>query len=184
MTSPQNYKQIKNIYNAIPKNIKEYFHAFEKLLDANIPYEIAIGYLLSQIEVARKRTLYAGIVKLHRVDSKLAWEAVQKAEVAGVGFRKLYKLIFNKSIPSAITQKIDATEKIRDDITQGINVSENEKRKAISDILKYAVAFNNEVKKIAGFEPFGNLRGFKGRGKPLPKDTSIWVLKGMGFTIT
>ena len=35
----------------------------------------------------------------------------------------------------------------------------------------------------AEFRPFGDLRGFKGRGQPLERTTTRWVLKGMGMGI-
>jgi len=38
---------------------------------------------------------------------------------------------------------------------------------------------NEFVFQIAGFKPFGSLKGFKGRAEPLDKATTKWLLKGM-----
>ena len=78
--------------------------------------------------------------------------------------------------------KIAEAEKVRDLILHGKQVSEVDKRKAVVDVLEYAKSFNAEVSRIAGFKPFGSLKGFKGRGQPLDKSTSRWVLKGVGLT--
>ena len=56
-------------------------------------------------------------------------------------------------------------------------------REALVDVIEYAETLNAELKASAGFEPFGDLRGFKGRAKSLDDATSRLVLKGLGFTL-
>ncbi len=41
------------------------------------------------------------------------------------------------------------------------------------EIIDYAEGVNNELRSLAGFEPFGDLRGFKGAAKSLEKGTTI-----------
>ncbi len=48
----------------------------------------------------------------------------------------------------------------------GKEVTEKEKRQAIVDVIDYADDLNEFVKSIAGFRPFGDMRGYKG-GLPL-----------------
>ena len=184
MSVPKNYKQILKKYSSSPKKVRDYFSYLPDLINNNMPLDVSIGYLFSQIEIARKMTLYCGIAKRHRVNIDLAWVAVHEAEITRNGFRELYKTIFEKDIPKHITSKVDNVEKVRDDVAQGKRVPDESKREAIVAILQYAELFNGEVGKVAGFEPFGDLRGFKGRAKPLDKSTSRWVLKGMGFNIS
>jgi hypothetical protein len=56
-------------------------------------------------------------------------------------------------------------------------------REAHIDVIEYAEALNEDIEEIAGFSPFGDLRGFKGRAEPLDNSTSRWLLKGLGFNI-
>ena len=56
-------------------------------------------------------------------------------------------------------------------------------RQAHVDIIEYAESVNIELQSVAGFEPFGDLRGFKGKVKSLEKGTTRWLLKGIGFSV-
>jgi len=51
-----------------------------------------------------------------------------------------------------------------------------DKRKAVVDILEYAEAFNAELQDIAGFRPFGSLKGFKGRAVSLDNWRVSWAV--------
>jgi len=168
-------------YNALPGEIKTYFVHFPKLAQ-EFPWDVSISYMFSLIELAHNMTIYCGVVKLHRVNNSLARAAVNNHHMTRDGFRDLYKTIFGKPIKTPLTEKLVEAEKTRDFILHGKNVSEEKKRKAIVDILEYAVEFNNAVNEIAGFKPFGSLQGFKGRAESLDKSTSRWILKGVGLT--
>ena len=56
-----------------------------------------------------------------------------------------------------------------------------EAREGLTSVLDFATEFNDFVSSLAGFRPFGKLRGYKGRKKPLPKATTRWILRGMGI---
>lgn len=56
-------------------------------------------------------------------------------------------------------------------------------RQAILDVLDYANEYNAFVKALAAFPPFGDLRGFHGRGDRLTPATTRLVLKGLGFIL-
>jgi hypothetical protein len=99
------------------------------------------------------------------------------------GFRVRYKTVFGQSPHKATVAKIKEAEKIRDRVIHGKDVDDATLLQALLDVIDYAEAFNMEVKKIGGFEPFGDLRGFKGRAEPLDKSTTRWLLKGMEFPI-
>ncbi|NZA03056.1 hypothetical protein H0I39_17405 [Ottowia beijingensis] len=80
------------------------------------------------------------------------------------------------------SEKIKKAERVRDRVIHGKQVSDPDMRQAIIDVIEYAKALNKDLKAAAGFEPFGDLRGFKGRAQSLEKSTTIWLLKGLGFT--
>jgi hypothetical protein len=65
----------------------------------------------------------------------------------------------------------------------GKAATDDDKRNAIAHVLQYAQEVNTLLCPAWRPKPFGNLRGFKGRGKSLDVATSRWILKGMGFNI-
>ncbi|MCY4383534.1 MAG: hypothetical protein OXE44_10340 [Nitrospinae bacterium] len=167
-------------FDKLPVEIQGYFAHFPALA-RGFPWEVSISYTFSLVETAHNMTVYCGVVKLHKVDSSLARTALENHHMTRPGFRDLYKTIFNRKLPQTIVDKIIRAEAVRDRILHGKEANDKNKRQAIVDVLDYAVAFNGEVDKVASFKPFGSLQGFKGRGKPLDKSTSRWILKGMGL---
>ena len=95
-------------------------------------------------------------------------------------------MIYGREIPPEILIKIKAAETVRDQIMHGRPrlVDDKEKRKAIAEVLDYSKELSSFIKAIAGFEPFGNLKGFNGGGHPLGNTTTKWVLKGMSFPVS
>ncbi|MPQ75777.1 hypothetical protein [Hydrogenovibrio sp. JE_KL2] len=129
------------------------------------------------------RILYGGVVKIHRGSREIAQRIVNKHHVTRDGFLILYKNIFGKPLDTEILERIKTAEKIRDKVIHGKNVSDSEIREAIVDVLEYSQLLNNGVKSDAGFYPFGDMRGFKGRSSPLDRRTTKWVMKGLGFGV-
>lgn len=171
---------INDRFNISTPEVQDYFKHLPKLLD-NFPLDISIGYLFSCIEMAQNLTLYCGVVKLHHGEITLTWQAIDNQHITRDKFRDYFKIIFGKEIDQNAISKIKNAEKTRDKIMHGKPSSYNEQKQAIIDIIDYAEAFNILVQKYSGFKPFGNLRGFKGRGISLDKSTTRWILKGMGF---
>ena len=180
MTVPSSRKGVVKRYRAAPENIRDFFFDLDKLVE-HYPLEISISYLFGLVELAQNNTLYCGVVKLHRVDAELANKAIDAHELYKDDFRQFYEAIFGKKIKKSTFEKLDEAQKVRNRIVHGKSVEDKDKRKAIADVLEFAEKFNADVDEIAGFMPFGDLRGFKGRGKPLDKSTSRWVLKGIGL---
>ncbi|OGU94287.1 MAG: hypothetical protein A2220_11085 [Ignavibacteria bacterium RIFOXYA2_FULL_35_10] len=169
-------------FNTASDDVQWYFQQLPKLLQ-HFHLDICIGYLFSNIEMAQNWTLYCGIVKLHNGEKTLTWEAIENQYITRDKFREFFKVIFGKEIDSTLVNKVKDAEKIRDKIMHGKTSDNKERKQAIFDIIEYSEKFNAFVQNIAGFKPFGNLTGFKGRGKPLSKSTTRWILKGMGFGI-
>jgi len=148
------------------------------------PCEVALAYLFLRTEKAQNRALYRGLVKLHRAYTEMAERVVNTHHLTRDSFLNMYKNVFGRALSAATVAKIKDAEKIRDRVIHGKDVSDRDLRKALVDVIDYAEALNIEVRQIGGFEPFGHLRGFKGRAKPLDESTTRWLLKGMGFVIT
>lgn len=182
MAAPS-YKAIIKKYDQCSEGVKWYFDQLPSLLNDGYSYEVSLAYLFLRTEKAQNMALYCGSVKLHRANTEVASRAVNSQHLTRDGFILLYKNVFDKALPSSIKTNLEVAEKIRDKVVHGKNVTDPEMRTAHVDVLEYAEAMNSELKEVAGFEPFGKLQGFKGRGQALDKKTTRWLLKGLGFAI-
>lgn len=182
MPNAANYKAVLKRYKGCSEQVREYFRELPSLLQ-NYPYEVTLAYVFWRIEKAQNRSLYCGVLKLHRASRNVADSAVNAQHMTRESFLKLYENVFGHQVKKTTRDKIKTAEKVRDRVIHGKNVAEPEMREALVDVLDYAEAFNDDVDAVAGFEPFGDLRGFKGAGKALESKTSRWLLKGLGFAI-
>jgi hypothetical protein len=180
MSPSANYLQVLNHFKSMPQEVQDYFPSFESLV-MDYPWDVSVSYVFSRIEAAKHSTIYCGIVKLHWTESTLTREMVNKDHMSRGRFRELFKIVFGKVIKKDLLDKLAEAEDIRDKIAHGKQWNDAQARKALNDIFDFATGFNTFVQDAAGFLPFGNLRGFKGRGQPLPKETTRWVLRGMGI---
>lgn len=183
MSSAATYKSVQKYFDGCSSSVKWYFDQIPSLLP-HYPYEVTLAYLFLRTERAQNRALYCGVMKLHRANADVADAAVSAQHLTRDGFIDLYKNVFGHELAKATLLKIKAAEKIRDRVIHGKDVSDAAMREAIVDVLEYAEALNADLDAAAGFKPFGNLRGFKGRAQPLDKSTSRWLLKGLGFSIS
>ena len=142
---------------------------------------LSISYVFTRVERAKRRTLYCGIAKLHWCEASVTNALVDREHLTRSRFIELFKTIFARPIPVDLVKKLKDAEAVRDRAAHGSrDWTEAQARKCLIDVIDFAVGFNEFVKEEAGFRPFGDLRGFKGRASPLPKATTMWVLKGMG----
>lgn len=183
MAQAASYKALLKTYNNSSSSIKWYFSQFPNLL-ISYPYEITIAYLFLYTERAHNRALYCGVVKLHRADINVADNVINANHLTRDGFSAMYKNIFGVALPKSTRDLIKRAEKVRDKVIHGKDVADSEMREAISDVFKYAESLNRDIKKVAAFEPFGNVRGFKGKAQSLDKKTTRWLLKGLGFSVS
>lgn len=182
MVAPATYKGVLERFAALPQPIREYFWSVEDLVRA-YPWEISIAHVFSQIERAKHMTIYCGIVKLHSTDAELTWRLVEADHMSRGRFRELFEVAFGRPIPDALAAKLSAAEKVRDKIIHGKDWNDAQAREALCDAFEFAEGFDVFLREAGGFSPFGDLRGFKGRGEALSKETSHWVLRGMGLGV-
>lgn len=98
-------------------------------------------------------------------------------------FRDLFQVVFGKPLDKSLADKLYNAEKIRDKVLHGKDWTDAQAREALVNMFDFAENFNDFVYDLAGFKPFSDLRGFKGRKQSLPKPTTRWVLRGMGIGI-
>ncbi len=175
------YIAIKKAFDNSDDRIKKYYSDLPKLIDGDFSYQICIAYCFLKVEQALNRILYGGVAKIHRGDKEIAQRIVNMHHLTREGFISLYKNIFGRPLDEQTLNKIKAAEKIRDKVIHGKTVTDLEIREAIVDVIDYSQSLNNEVHSIAGFYPFGDMRGFKGRSKPLDRRTTKWLMRGLGF---
>ena len=174
---------VKRHYDERPEPVREYFAHLPDLLAASFPLDVSISYSFGKVELAHNMSLYCGVVKKHRANKQIARSVIDAHHMTRAEFRDRYQVVFGAPIPPPVLESISQAEIIRDKIMHGKNTLEREKREALYHVLTYAEQFNEEVHSVAGFRPFGSLKGFKGRAKSLDKATTRWVLKGMGFSV-
>lgn len=176
------YKALIKIYEDLPEEIRKYFQHVPNLLK-DFPYEVCIAYSFLKIEQAQNRALYGGVVKLHRGDTEFVRRVMNFQHLTRDGFKEIYKNVFGAPLSKDTSNKLKEAEKIRDRVIHGKTVPDGELREAIADCLNYGVLLNIDVSTAAGFKPFGNMRGFKGRADSLDKRTTKWVMRGLGFGV-
>lgn len=168
-------------FRAYPMEFQNYFGEFERLVEAKFSWDVVISYLFAKVETAQTALIHAAVVKIHKVDTRVARGAIDRFHMTRETFRAIYRTVLDKPIEPAIVSYAKSAEKIRDKILHGKKVNEADKRQAVIDVLDYASHLNEQTYTDGGFRPFGSLQGFKGRAKPLDKNISRWVLMGMGL---
>jgi len=183
MTVPGSWRGVVNRHKSASSEVGAYFQHLPKLVE-ELPLEVCITYMFAQVELAQNMTLYCGVVKLHRANATVARNAVDAHHLTRAGYKDLFKKVFGKDLTKAVLDPLQTAEKIRDRVMHGKSVTEAKKREAIVKVLEHAEKYNAFVDGIAGFKPYKrDLRGVKGRTKPLETSTTKWMLKGMGFGI-
>lgn len=180
MSYTKSRKGVIRRFEEAPENIKVYFRHAPQLLDGGYLYGVVLAWMFARLELAHNMAIYCGIVKLHRGDSTVTRNVLDTHHMTRDGFRKLFKLVFDRPLKKEIATTLNIAERIRDKTMHGKIVEDPEYRNAIVAVVDYAEAFNEFVAELDGFPPFGDLRGFKGRGQSLDKKTTQWVLRGMG----
>lgn len=181
MNSPANYKQVLAHFKASPKEVQSCLRSFEKLVKG-YPWDIPISYVFARVEAVKHMTIYCGIVKLHWTDADLTRSIVDKDHMGRGRFRDLFKIVYGKPIDDTLLSKLNSAESVRDKIVHGKKWTDAQARQALIDVIDFACGFNDFVYDAAKIRPFGgDLRGFKGRKESLSKQTTHWVLRGMGI---
>jgi len=174
------YKAVLKHYASTPGDVQNYFKDLPLLIQ-DYDWDVCIAYQFIRVETAQNRTLYGGVVKLHGADPDIADSMLYSLHITRNSFLTLVETIFSAPLPVVVSDKLKFAEKVRDKTVHGKGISQADARQSLVDVLDYATDLNTFVEGIAGFRPFGDMRGFKGAGQPLAKPTTKWLLKGIGF---
>lgn len=98
MTLVKSRKGVLNSYKEAPVQVQKFFAHLPKLL-ADLPLDVSLSYVFSQVELAQNLTLYCGIVKLHRADGTLARTAIDIHHMTRGDFKQKFQAVFDKGIP-------------------------------------------------------------------------------------
>ena len=175
------YKALLAHYKSKPQELQDFFTDVPALLASHFAWEVLIAYQFIRLETGLNRVLYGGLVKLHRADKGTAGRKLSSLHITRESFLELFKNVYGARLPTPIVRRIKSAEAVRDKSVHGKGVRDPAARQAIGDALDYAEALDGHVFGLAQFHPFGDMRGFKGAGAPLPPQTTYWLLKGMGI---
>ncbi len=177
------YAMVRDSYESLPDIIQKHFHLSIPIIvvdyDNKYGLDILIPYLFMKVEQAQRMTLYAALVKKYKIDKDLANTALDSLHMTREKFRELYKILAGNPINTKTIEFAKEAEEFRDNILHGKKVKEEDKAYAACAIFRYSVLFNEQVNKDFGFQPFGNMTGFKGNAQSHDKITSKWMLMGM-----
>lgn len=162
-----------------PVEVREYFQHIPKLLDLEL--SVVLAYVFARVELAHNMALYCGVIKLHQANAEIAYRAVQTYRITRADFRSKYETVYGKPISKATWQLLTQAEGVRDRVMHGKDTNDDQMRNAVAHVLAYAKEMNKGVADCGGPKPFGKLQGFKGARQSLEKETTRWMLMGMGF---
>lgn len=175
--------QLLSIYNQKPESVKKYFADLPDLVN-RYDWDVPISYLFSKIKTLKRRTIYAGLVKLHQLERTVTANILDDDYLSRARFVSLFETVFGEKLSNKILTKLSDAEKVRDNVAHGKPLTQAQARQCIADALDFAEAFNNFVFEVGKFRPCADMRGFAGAGKRLSKSTTRWVLRGMGIPST
>jgi len=183
VANPANRQELNEYLRRSPQDIRLYFGELSGILE-RFSLDVALAYVFARTELAHNMALYCGIVKIHHAHSGMARTAIDATHLTRELFPEKFESVFGRPLPNEVVTHLRGAEGTRDRVMHGKSTPDSAKREAIAHVIDYACRFNDVVYPIAGFRPFGNLRGFHGRGKSLPKNSTRWILKGMGFKLS
>jgi hypothetical protein len=175
-----NRKQVISRYENLPDDIQSWLDGLPDLIK-DFRWEISVAFVFMQIESMFHNSLYRGLVKIHKTDSQLTKQLLDRDHFSGGRIKELYKTIFGIPIPHEVYLHLDAAVKIRNRAIHGKKITQPEARQCLMEAFNFLEAFSTEVSKVAKFRPCSDGRGLKGAAEALSKDTSRWVLRGMGI---
>ncbi len=196
------YKELKERDRLTESGEKEnslhwYFSSFNRFAVAlkgnKHALSMLVVYLCMRIEQAQRRTLYCDMIKRYNIKKEVAHDTLDSLKLYRPQFFETYKKLAQEPYENVTKTSISAetmalmsgTRKVRnaivhgDDSIQGDDgkITDSKKATTIITLLEYAIELNKEVLYISKFQPFGDLRGFKGRAEPNDEAISKQILE-------
>jgi hypothetical protein len=107
------YKAVLKHYASLPADVQQFFVPLPSLIES-YDWDVCIALQFIRVETAQNRTIYGGVVKLHRANAEIADSMLYSLHVTRASFLKLIETIFGAPLPVAIADKLKFAEKIRD----------------------------------------------------------------------
>ena len=181
-------EKILKTFNALPKEIQDYFEDMNLLLlNKEIPASVLLAYVFFMIEQGQTELIYFGARKIHRTAKDLSRKIIFKQHMTREAFLRFFKTIYAKEIPEKIVKTLESAEAIRDKVMHGKDkgMRESERNRAILSVFSYAQEMNKFfAQENFGIIPYGSNKGRMGRAKPCDASTTRWILIGMGFSVS
>jgi len=178
---PKSNKGLKDVYDGVDQDVRYYLNKLEPLLDNGNNYEIAVSYCLTKLEEGHYRSLKCGLVRIHECDSKTVDTELDKHHFTAETYAMAFKNVFSSSIPTQATVHLAKAQEIRNRIIHGKNTTNPKRREAIYHVIEYMRIIGALVEEKTATNPYGDLRGLKGRKTLLSSKSSIQILKGLGL---
>lgn len=173
---------LKKKFDDLPDQSRAYLNGLGPLLIDSKNFGISLAYLFMKIEEGQHRALKCGLIRIHNCNSAKVDEVLAKQHFTRATFKKLFKIVMSEDVSGDAIADISKAEKTRDKLIHGKTPPPSELREAISSALNYVVALGSQVETKTKKNPFGDLRGLKGKKELLDPIPTFWIMKGMGFT--
>ena len=169
-------KDLISWFDTRPQELRNYFDHLGRLLTA-FPLDVAFIYASARLELGQTMTLYGGLVKVHRANTDVARRAIELHHLLPKRFVDLYRAIFGFDLPQGAGRALDTALKARFDLSHGELLEDNRLRNAVTQIVEYAQATNEQLGDKYTLRPFGDLRGVSGRVKKLDRRKTRTLLR-------
>lgn len=187
MEAPRRIDEVVAAFDAAPTAVRAFLPDLPRLVtDDALQHGLsaAVAYAFHRLEVAHRRALHLGLVRIHGVPAALAREATQREHLSRGHFHRLLHEVMRAPLPAEPRQHYDVAVGVRDDLLHGKDVSDDALRKALLALVGYAIELERFcVESRAGASPFATTPDEQGprSGQALTNDTARFVLRGMGF---
>lgn len=114
-------------------------------------WEVSISHIFSRVELAKRNTIYCGIVKLHWCNAVLTRKLVNKDHMSLGRFLDLFGMVFGCRVPKQVVVKLENGEEVRDKVAHGMKWKEIKAREGLVSVIDFATDFNEFVDGKAGF---------------------------------
>lgn len=179
MATPKNYKQVIALVESTSPSVRAYFEAVTELIE-HYEWDVSISYTYARIETIKRRTLFVGLVRKHRADAEYTDKELDREFLTRSRFKQLFSIVYGRDIPKDIIEILERGEAVRDRVAHGKWLVDAQARQCLADAFQFADRLNEFVFECVKTRPIGSLQGFKGAASALPRETTYWVLKGMG----
>jgi hypothetical protein len=177
---------LRNLYQGLSAEVRGFFSELPCLIDSAASLDTILAYAYFRLEQGQHLALLYGARKLHKTDAELTKRALDSEHITRESYRTFFGNIYGFPLDADTIDCLAKADGIRDRLMHGKTVTDGEKREAISRALCYAERVNHliDVSHRVGLRPYNHdNRGVVGALGALDKNTSRWVLKGIGFSL-